>query len=220
MSWDGFLPEGVTCKRCGKELSDKNGRNPAESYLGSYTGLCKECTYEDPYVVKEYFDGAKKISHPPIKISGHNPRREFVAYDDCDECDGKGCEENHRVHRTNYYSYCEKCNEKFHSHPLRERKQELLEKYEQPINRRLDRWEEDFQDDIEDIEDDEKVEEIAEDYLEKINEDKNKLWDIIHEKFDEAKEFDNTDEGIEHLETVVDEIEELNLHKDYSDLWG
>lgn len=210
MEWDGFIEGELKCERCGKELSDKNGRNPVETYAGTFTGLCGDCERESPYTVKEYFDGAKKISYPPICPSHRRSRETHIAYDDCDECDGKGMEVVRRHNRGNYRSYCEECLDRFHSHPFRETSDEVRDEY---VPSHSD-WEDDFQNDIEDIEDEEEQKRIAKEYWEKINEDRKKVRKVINEKFEEAKEM-SEDEGVEHIKDVESEIKDLDLNKEY-----
>ena len=95
MEWDGFPPEGVKlkCDRCGVELSGRDGDRPAESYLGTYTGLCYTCQNAGPYVVETFFDGAKRLSYPGTQWWPSYP--------------------------SGYRSYCEACFKRFINHPVR-----------------------------------------------------------------------------------------------------
>lgn len=210
--WDGFLKGDLECEKCGKELSGKNGSYPAETYAGSYTGLCKDCQNEGAYVVKEYFDGAKKISHPPLWTSTGRCRDTFKAYDDCDECDGDGMNIIHKSFRDGgkYRAYCEECAERFREHPLRKARDEMEDKFMVLHTA----WEDDFQEKIEDIDDEDKKKEIAEEIWDKIHEDRDKVYEVIKRRFEEAKDMGSF-EGIEHIKDAEDEIMELDLNKEY-----
>jgi len=117
-SWDGMYPKH-SCKKCGKPLN-ADGNHPAELYTGTYTGLCYGCEKSSAYVVKEYRDGAKRISYPPHCPSWRRNREEFVAYDDCPDCGGKG---RKMISRTfgvggSYPINCEKCADRYYGESL------------------------------------------------------------------------------------------------------
>jgi len=120
MEWDGFPPEGVKlkCDRCGVELSGRDGDRPAESYLGTYTGLCYTCQNAGPYVVETFFDGAKRLSYPPSCPSWRRDRELYTAYGDCPTCKGSGTQW-WTSYPSGYRSYCEACFKRFINHPVR-----------------------------------------------------------------------------------------------------
>lgn len=122
MSWDGMLPKR-NCESCGKPLNEDGG-HPAELYAGTYTGLCYKCERKPDFVLKTYvIDGALLISHPPNTPAHRRDRWTSHAYEDCDECDGSGETYEHRSFRVGggYYRYCEKCSRRFWGHPERKR---------------------------------------------------------------------------------------------------
>jgi len=121
MDKNGFLPKGIKCDQCGKELSGENGPRPAESYAGSFTGLCYSCQNGGPYIVKEHFDGAITRSYPPHSPSWRRDREEQTGYPDCPECNGSGRKYHDQPlsRGGGYYGYCEPCFNKYYNHPLR-----------------------------------------------------------------------------------------------------
>ena len=115
----GFLPKH-NCKSCKGPL-DTTGDRPAELYLGTYTGLCNKCTMAGSFVVKEYRDGALKISYAPHCPSWRRDREEYIAYSDCEICRGTG---RLYVSRSmsqggSYYRYCSQCLNRYSNESLR-----------------------------------------------------------------------------------------------------
>jgi hypothetical protein len=143
MTWNGFLPEGITCKKCGKELSGENGPRPAESYLGTYTGLCYKCSFEAPYIVEVHSDGAITWSYPPHCPNWRRDREEATGYPNCPTCEGSGRIYVPRDFKRGgpYYKYCEECFNLFYNYPKR---------YEQ--TRDYDAWRDEIWDQIRDDE--------------------------------------------------------------------
>lgn len=70
-SWDGFIriPGGIDCAICGKTLGsiDDPRSNPAESYAGTYTGLCYGCERSATWACYRCNDGLIYYSHPARK---------------------------------------------------------------------------------------------------------------------------------------------------------
>lgn len=105
----GFLPDRK-CQHCQKPLQGEGETRPAESYLGTFTGLCYTCEKEPAYVVREQADGGKIWSHPPYCPSFRREREEHIAYDDCKECNhGRVIVLRSYALGGSYSSYCKKC---------------------------------------------------------------------------------------------------------------
>ena len=107
--WDGMYPPHP-CKECGK-LLNADGGHPAELYAGTYTGLCYACERKDPYVLQEFYDGSKLVSHPPCSPSHRRDRTSHVWYPDCLVC-MMGVVRYRRGWRDggdSYTSYCPSC---------------------------------------------------------------------------------------------------------------
>jgi hypothetical protein len=99
------------CHGCGTPLCGWDGPRPAETYAGTYTGLCYSCERAGPHVVEELPDGTQRISYPPHCPSWRRAREEFWARPGCEECDGTG---RLRVWRQDseggsYYRFCATC---------------------------------------------------------------------------------------------------------------
>lgn len=125
-SWDGFIriPGGLDCAICGKTLGsiDDPRSNPAESYAGTYTGLCYGCERSAVWGCYRCEDGLVYYSHPPSSPSWRRDRQFFFAYDDCPDC-RKGAV---RVSRSDamggsYNIQCVKCRDRSYAHPVRAR---------------------------------------------------------------------------------------------------
>ena len=122
MSWRGFLPEGVQCTGCGAELQGEGSGRPAESYLGTYTGLCHSCTSQGPVrdESSQYVSGAWSWSHPPALPSWRRDRERYFAFSDCQKCKGQGCVTQSRSSVTggSYGTQCSTCSDRHQKHPL------------------------------------------------------------------------------------------------------
>lgn len=120
MDSHGFY-HGLTCKRCGKPLHGQDSGYPAESYAGTYNGLCYPCTNAGPFVQSTEMDGATIMSYPPHSPSWRRDRETFIAYPDCEECHGKGrfmVSRNYGMGGP-YPRSCEPCGKRYDTHPLR-----------------------------------------------------------------------------------------------------
>lgn len=123
-AWDGFPPEGLvlTCSRCGEELSGRGGDRPAETYAGTYTGLCYGCqrTRAFPRQVDE-LDGAVWWEWPPHSPSWRRDRETYVAYDGCEDCGGRGRRMVSRpdARGGSYPRNCPACWRRWLDHPVR-----------------------------------------------------------------------------------------------------
>lgn len=107
----GFLPP-TPCRVCGEMLSDADGPRPAETYAGTFTGLCYGCERSGPYVVpgSELPDGARLVSHPPSCPSWRRDRTEHWAYPDCPDCGGQGASVRYSsMSHGNYTEHCRAC---------------------------------------------------------------------------------------------------------------
>jgi hypothetical protein len=114
----GHFPETWCCLRCGKPLDGEHGRNPAETYAGTYNGLCYPCTGKEPYVEAIYtFDGAQRVSWPPHCPSWRRDRESFKGYPDCENCKGMGATRGYSggMWSGPMWHYCHPCSERFHA---------------------------------------------------------------------------------------------------------
>lgn len=113
MTWNGFL-ENCRCKNCNKPLSGQDGPRPAESYAGTYTGLCYDCEGAKDFVLTHYqLDSCKLISTPPSCPSWRRERETYYAYDDCSNCKGKGYTWKSGTYGGFSRHYCEPCINRF-----------------------------------------------------------------------------------------------------------
>lgn len=105
------IPSKLTCQKCGKTL----GKIPAETYAGTYTGLCYDCQNSSSYVIEKFSDGAMTISYPPSCPSHRRDRGHHTAYADCPKCGGTGRKYVSRCMSMGgpYYEYCPDCLNKF-----------------------------------------------------------------------------------------------------------
>lgn len=112
MNKNGFF-EGLKCKKCNEPLQGERSGHPAESYAGTYTGLCYECQNSSSYVIETYANGAKLWSHPPHCPSWRRDREEFVAFNDCQECHhGRIMISRSYGQGGSYPEYCRSCMKK------------------------------------------------------------------------------------------------------------
>jgi len=117
--WDGFY-EGLTCGQCGKPLEGQGSGHPAESYAGTYNGLCYPCTNGAAYPLNDYqfLSGARYWSHPPHCPSWRRDRETFLAFDDCDQCQhGRIMISRSFGQGGPYPKQCEKCQTRNDSDP-------------------------------------------------------------------------------------------------------
>jgi hypothetical protein len=108
--WDGFLP-GATCRRCGVRLQGQGEGRPAESYAGTYNGLCYPCTGRPADVIGHYSDGAVLVEHPPSCPSWRRNRETFYAFPGCEACKGLGAKWNYG-NGGGYLSQCKVCQQR------------------------------------------------------------------------------------------------------------
>jgi len=115
----GMYPENWVCLRCGKQLN-ADGGHPAETYAGTFNGLCYACTAEGGYVEKIHeLDGCRYWSYPPHCPSWRRDREHFYAYEDCAVCGGKGYTKETYVSGGRIKEHCADCSRRFHDHPVR-----------------------------------------------------------------------------------------------------
>lgn len=154
MAFDGMLPEGAKCKKCGK-LLNADGGHPAELFLGTYTGLCYSCERSGPYTVGVFkLDGAVKISYPPHSPAWSREREEYTGYPDCPDCQGSGRRYVSRPlyrggsyysYGGSYYSYCRRCHETFWDHPRRKRHSRTANRLYEELGRLREKLDKEFQ---------------------------------------------------------------------------
>lgn len=100
------------CLACGTELNE-GGRLPAETYLGTFNGLCYPCTGAGAHVVAVYsYDGARRVSWPPACPSHRRTREEFFGYGDCEHCGGLGATRGYG-HYTPIWERCKSCSDRY-----------------------------------------------------------------------------------------------------------
>src|SRR5687767_9025531 len=86
MNSQGFREFDLFCKKCNKKLNEDGG-HPAETYLGTYTGLCYTCERAGPYKVGFFLlDDCLRMSHPPHSPAWRRAREAYYWYEDCDAC--------------------------------------------------------------------------------------------------------------------------------------
>lgn len=107
----------LACVNCGKELNS-DGMHPAETYAGTYTGLCYSCQNSESYIIEKFSDGAMIISYPPHCPSFRRDREHYTAYSDCPKCKGTGRYYISRCMSQGgpYYGYCTECSKRFGEH--------------------------------------------------------------------------------------------------------
>ena len=104
--WDGFLP-GLHCERCQKPLQGLGSGRPAESYAGTFNGLCYDCTGAAPFIAREFEDGSVMWSHPPHCPSWRRDRELFLQFPGC-RCN-KGIAKRGYSYGASYPISCERC---------------------------------------------------------------------------------------------------------------
>lgn len=125
--WNGFY-NGVTCRKCGKSLDGQGDGHPAESYAGTYTGLCDKCTHAGGFVIRiAESDGCKQWSYPPHCPSWRRDRESYLAYDDCLTCKGTGRIYISRSYPQGgpYYIQCKECSARYYDQPIRKARSEF-----------------------------------------------------------------------------------------------
>lgn len=115
MDANGFFP-GRSCLECGNRLQGQGEGRPAESYAGTYTGLCYPCTGKPPYVTRFFADGAREWSHPPAQPSHRRDRATHLGFNGCVECKGQGRGRD---------GFCRTCLDRFTGHPLRKKLEQI-----------------------------------------------------------------------------------------------
>ena len=87
---DGFYP-AHPCRHCGAMLRGLGSGYPAETYAGTYNGLCYTCTSAGPFEAEGHEpSGGVLLSYPPSCPSHRRDRRLFWSYPDCPVCSGTG----------------------------------------------------------------------------------------------------------------------------------
>ena len=133
MDKDGFLAGAgydcagaespYKCQVCQKPLSSANGPRPAETYLGTLTGICYQCQNGPAYIERTEYDGAQCWSYPPHCPAWRRDRERFVGYADCPDCKGKP---RIMISRCNsqgglYPKCCPTCSDRYFNEPARKR---------------------------------------------------------------------------------------------------
>lgn len=113
------------CQGCGKELDGEYGPNPAETYAGTFNGLCYTCTGKSPFVVSiAELDNARLVSWPPHLPSWRRDRETFYGYEDCQHCEGLGAKRAYRPRSSvsgggPLWERCSSCGPRYWDHPRR-----------------------------------------------------------------------------------------------------
>lgn len=112
---DGFMPPSE-CYRCTTPLQGQYSGHPAESYAGTFTGLCGKCTHAEPIKIGEYDNGAELWEYAPHCPSWRRDRETYIAFSDCLRCIGRGFSWIGRSDASggSYRAYCRECNGRFH----------------------------------------------------------------------------------------------------------
>ena len=110
----GFLPRGIKCKSCGKVLNTDGG-NPAESYLGTFTGICQKCESAPPFRVETLVSGAVLWSCPPHCPSWRRDRETYLQFPDCTCSNGR---EREGYGYGQHFKQCPRCSERHYAHPV------------------------------------------------------------------------------------------------------
>lgn len=126
INWaNGHYESGLTCRQCGKALDGPNGNNPAETYAGTYNGLCYPCTSAQGYITHvDVLDDALHWSYPPHLPSWRRDREHQIGYADCRMCGGGGFSWAHGQH-VRHRVACRPCMVRHSQHPGRQHRYEL-----------------------------------------------------------------------------------------------
>jgi len=207
----------IVCPHCGDKfkkvkadvVEDISSPNPRDFF----PKLCKECKHADPFVKEKEFDGAKKISYPPVTLFGQNRkhhRTTYWAYDDCENCDGKGRVKKRSSYGGRYYAQCKECSNKKRGHPLRKAKREVRKELQEKIRKKYNSL---FHSRLKakgiDPDDNELIarredeaQKIAEPILESKRKKETELRENLEERFEKATELEETSNGINHIKSV------------------
>lgn len=133
----GFL-QNAKCKVCGVELQGEGSGRPAESYLGTYNGLCYTCTSGAVYIQCEWIDGARTINYPPHCPAWRRDRETFIGYADCPDCKGGGRKWVTRSDASggSYTVNCKPCLKRFYDNPTRKKNALKLSKVNKILNKK------------------------------------------------------------------------------------
>lgn len=108
----GHFPADWCCVGCGKQLN-ADGNHPAETYAGTYNGLCYPCTSKGPFIVgQRVIDSGVVWSYPPHCPSWRRDRESKVFYWDCPTCGGYGKRDHHVGYGT---VRCDTCSHRAYS---------------------------------------------------------------------------------------------------------
>jgi hypothetical protein len=120
MNNHGELAKAPPCLACGKPLN-ADGNHPAETYAGTWTGLCYGCTKAPAVIVAvAVLDGLQKVSYPPHCPSWRRDRETFHGYPGCGTCQGMGVgSHGTSVGGSTYRIQCKACADRRDAHPLR-----------------------------------------------------------------------------------------------------
>lgn len=115
MDRDGFY-HGASCANCGRELRGQGSGYPAESYAGTFNGLCYPCTNRPPFELTEktFLSGARLWNHPPPLPSHRRDRVTYYAFADCPRCRGTGGQPGKEWRDS---EQCSLCKDRHYGHP-------------------------------------------------------------------------------------------------------
>ena len=128
----GMLPV-CKCAGCDKELN-ADGSHPAERYAGTFNGLCYDCTNKGPIAMGKNPQGATIWNCPPHCPSWRRDRETFFQFDGCDCDHGRQWYERSNSQGGRYPLHCQKCLERYQTHPVTIAARDIEEKNRKIFN--------------------------------------------------------------------------------------
>ena len=109
--WDGHIHPSwdPRCRNCDAPLSGADGPRPAETYLGTYNGLCYPCTLSGMRLERLRSDGLREYSFPPYLSSWRRDRQTVLVRPYCVECGGSPTYGRERLRHGVSYRQCWTC---------------------------------------------------------------------------------------------------------------
>lgn len=99
-------------------LRGKDSGYPAETYAGTATGLCYDCTGAAPYEENyQLVSGARVWNHPPSCPSHRRDRETHYSFDDCKVCNKGATSQSNGIWGSSVVQ-CKACSDRHSAHPL------------------------------------------------------------------------------------------------------